>query len=348
MRLKHYPWQSKQWDRLLANLERMPHALLLGGPKGVGKRDFARALAARLLCEGERTADSACGKCIACRWFAAGTHPDLRVLAPEAAEVLEAPEHVATETPATKQKKASNQIVIDQVRQLQDFIGLGTHRRGWRLILIEPAEAMNPPSANAVLKLLEEPTPSTLFILVSNQPKQLPATLRSRCQAVVFGRPDAQHAEAWLRAAGIADPRDALALAGGYPLLAASLIALDAQREQFVAAVAAGSTADPLQLAARWEAWARGGSGAVTLAVLVEWLQRWLYDLVAYKLAGRVVYHPRQRQSIAALAQGARVEALIACYNELLRLRRVAEHPLNARLFIEDMLLRYLHGVAVA
>ncbi len=351
-----YPWQSMHWERLVTNLDRMPHALLLAGPEGIGKREFAHALAARLLCEAPRSDGFACCDCVACKWVGAGTHPDLRVLKPYAAESGAAANEPGTgaeaaETIAPKPKRSGNQIVIDQVRQLQDFVGVGTHRQGWRIIVIEPAEAMNYPSVNAILKLLEEPAPSTLFLLVSDNPRKLSATLRSRCRRIAFGKPDPEQALGWLRAKGIDDPPAALAAAGGFPLLGATLAAagVGAQREKFLAAVAAGGAGDPLQIAASWESWTRGGRGAgtaITLAILVDWLQKWLYDLVAYRLARRVFYHPARREVIAKLAEGARIGALIACYNEMLSLRRVADHPLNTRLFIEDMLLRYRRGVA--
>jgi DNA polymerase-3 subunit delta' len=109
------------------------------------------------------------------------------------------------------QEEASQQITIDQVRALDDFLHVGTHRHGARLVLLNPAEAMNRATANALLKSLEEPIASTLFILVSSEPNRLLPTIRSRCQAVPVRRPAPAVADKWLHDAGV---RDAERLAG--------------------------------------------------------------------------------------------------------------------------------------
>jgi DNA polymerase-3 subunit delta' len=343
-----YTWQSGLWANLLGNLDRLPHALLVAGPGGIGKRSFANALAARLLCERATGSAAACGQCPACLWIAAGSHPDLRLVQPQEDPAEDAGEG-AEENPPAKLKRGVRPIVIDQVRALQDFIGMSAHRRGWRVVIVEPAEAMNSAAANSILKMLEEPTPSTLFLMISDQPKRLLPTLRSRCRTVVFGKPGRAPAIDWLRGQGIEQPESELAFAGGYPLRAAEFAGsgLAAYRKQFVTGLAGGAEVDPIALAARCEAWMRGREvAALTLTVLTDWLQRWLYDLIAVCTGGSARYHPGERQILAQLAGRARIDAVIGCYNEALRFRRASEHTLNPRLFLEDMLLRYQRCVA--
>jgi DNA polymerase-3 subunit delta' len=197
-------WCLSAWEVLAARAasSSLPHALLVCGPAGLGKRVLVEAFVRARLCatpDGGR----ACGRCRACRLLAAGTHPD-RVLV-----TLE-------ENPKTHKLRA--EIVIDQIRALSARLAMASQRGGWQVAVIDPAEAMNPAAQNALLKTLEEPTPSSLIVLVSDRPWRLSATVRSRCQRVEIATPAAAQAMAWLRARGVGDGTDALlAAAGGNP-----------------------------------------------------------------------------------------------------------------------------------
>jgi DNA polymerase-3 subunit delta' len=349
------PWHETTWERLVGALERLPHALLLSGPAGSGKRIFAEALARRLLCERADGVGQACGECSSCRWFDAGNHPDFRLVVP--ASELDEPEEGSEEGDIVeavegKRKKPSQQILVDQVRALNGFVSVGTHRQGMRLILIDPAEAMNLNTANALLKLLEEPTTSTLFLLITRSPGRLLPTIRSRCQTVAFPKPVGTAARQWLAAQpGIDDPEAWLAFAGGMPLAAAALGAEGAARyrAQLIGALTDIERSDPLQTAAAWEGWLKQKADAdfvPRLSLLVGWLQKWVFDLVSWKLAGHGTFFPDAAPALDRLAERAGVADLLGFYAELGRMRRIADHPLNARLFLEDMLLRYGRAVA--
>jgi len=166
------PWHEPALRELLAQQDRLPHALLLTGPAGIGKGAFGQALAAALLCETPRNEEEpACGRCPACGWLAAGTHPDLRRLS----------RHV------DDAGKVSADIRVEQFRALAEFLTVGAHRGARRVVLIDPADALNTVTANALLKTLEEPGDGML-ILIAAAPDQLLSTIRSRCQLVPFGR----------------------------------------------------------------------------------------------------------------------------------------------------------------
>ena len=110
-------------------------------------------------------------------------------------------------------------IPIAAIRALEDFVFVGSHRNGKRVIVITEAEAMQPGRGNALLKILEEPPASVYFILVSSRPKTLLPTIRSRCRAIPFSAPTAASAQEWIAAAKL--PKDSarfLDLAGGAPL----------------------------------------------------------------------------------------------------------------------------------
>ena len=335
-----YPWQIEIWNKLFAKIGRLPYALLLAGPEGGGKQVFAQSLAARLLCEKASGSEEACGKCPSCNWFSSGNHPDFRLIEPGGDE----PEDIEAESEAATLKKKSEQIRISQVRALDGFMSIGTHRQGARVIVIRPAEAMNPATANALLKMLEEPSPSTLFILITNNRRRLLPTLLSRCQTLSFPKPSASAALAWLRESGAPHAEELLAHAGGMPL-AALAQAEDWERlEGFYRDLSQLEQAGPVTIAGRWESWLKEnkeGRSAVDKRKLVIWLQKWVFDLVMMKQSGLTVFHTHKSQGVRTAASRASISILIDCYNELVRIRAVAQHPLNPRLFLEDMLSRY-------
>lgn len=337
-------------DTLLGRgLNQVPHALLLTGPPGVGKSEFAQRFVALLLCEGITARVDACGICPACRWLAAGNHPDFRRVAPggegEPDVADEAATGATTGTTEKAKKRSVPLIKIDQIRELEDFVFMGSHRHGRRVILITQAEAMNPPAANALLKILEEPPPGVYFVLVSSKLRALLATLRSRCRVVTFSRPAPEQAVAWLNQVGLGkEGRSFLDLAGGAPLRVAQW-----KEEGQLAPMSAlidtlmTPSTDPLVLAARWDGLLKGGDGTFRVEQLVEGVQRWLFDLAQEALSGEVRYHrgwPRPR-----FDKPLSPPALLAGWQELLRFRRTSRHPLNQLLFLEDMATHTLRAL---
>jgi DNA polymerase-3 subunit delta' len=215
-----HAWNEAVFRSIAARTERLPHALLIHGMRGIGKVALAERVAQLLLCEATEPARRPCGTCDGCRWFLAGNHPDLRRLEPEA--LAPQPEPGAEEegdAPA-RRAKPSNEIKVDQVRALADFLNLRSYRGRLRVALVHPAEDMNESAANALLKGLEEPPAGAVFLLVSHRPMQLLPTIRSRCVNVPVPLPDRDVALAWLAAQGVADAARWLAYAGGAPLRA--------------------------------------------------------------------------------------------------------------------------------
>ena len=107
--------------------------------------------------------------------------------------------------------------------------------------------------------------------------------------------------------------------------------------------------AGPVTIAGRWESWLKENKEeepTIDKRTLVIWMQKWVFDLVAMNLCGQAVFHTHRLQEIRAAAERASVSALIDCYNDLLRIRAVSQHPLNPRLFLEDMLSRYARAAS--
>ena len=330
--MKPLPWHRASLEHLLAERARLPHALLVHGPAGIGKAAFARALAAGVLCESP-LAGLACGACSSCHWFSQGNHPDFREVLPEAAEEEESE---AEAQPGAKADKAKSLVIkIEQIRGVADFIALSTHRAGYRVLVLRPAEALHPAAANALLKTLEEPPPGTLIVLVSDRPARLLATLRSRCRRLALAVPPEAQALAWLREEGVAQPEVALAIAGGAPLLARDLARPEEMelRRRLLAELAKPSGADPLGFAPSVE--------RVAIERTIHWMQTWVQDLIRTRLAGEPRHHPDFKAALATRSRAADVEALFALDRELAAARRLAGHPLNPRLVVEHLLMAY-------
>lgn len=330
------------WRELLARRAQLPHALLLAGQRGIGKFELARAFAYLLLCAQPTTAGEACGSCSACTWLAQGNHPDFRLLQPEALAEADAPAAPEGDE-AAGGRKLGQQITIDQVRDLDDFLHVGTHRQGLRVILLNPAEAMNRATANALLKSLEEPPAGTLFILIASEMHRLLPTIRSRCQHIPLRRPSPELAIEWLHAAGLSEPDDWLALAGGSPLLALDLARSGERRllAAWLAAVAQGEGLDPLLAAANLDKAIRAEKRPGALKHTMDWAQQWLVDLMLTSVGLAPRYFRAQVALLRRLAALSNLQRLLAFQKMALQYKVQCEQPVNSRLFLEDFFLNY-------
>src|SRR3569623_1170567 len=179
MQAKLLPWQEETWVRLLAarRAGRLPHALLLTGPQGMGPQRLAENWMAGLLCEAPDAEGCACGVCRSCQLLAAGNHPDYRQLTP--------PEE-------------GKVIGVDQVRELIQYVALTPQYGCYKIALIHPADKLNINAANSLLKTLEEPPSLSLLILARPRPSRLPVPARSRCQLAHFPPPPVEAPAGWL------------------------------------------------------------------------------------------------------------------------------------------------------
>jgi DNA polymerase-3 subunit delta' len=335
-----YPWQESSWTQLQQLRQRMPHAILFHGAAGIGKSDFIERFAQGLLCEAVLPDGHACGQCASCGWFVQQNHPDYRRVRPEALEdepAAEGGEEGDAETKKTAKlaKAPSKDIKIEQIRNLADFMNISTHRQGLRVVVLYPAEALNMPASNALLKTLEEPPPGTVFLLASNSLDRLLPTILSRCRKFALPMPSHAEALAWLKAQGVADADSWLREQGGAPL--AAMAQAEAgnrdELEVLLQLLARPSVEGALKVADKLQ--------KVPLSAQVSWLQRWLYDLFSYKLAGNIRYYPRYQKELAGLADKIHVSKLLAAIKGANERRATSDHPLSPKLFLEDMLLDY-------
>lgn len=309
------PWLDDTWCSLAARLAagRLPHALLVAGAAGLGKRALVDAFARAILCESRDTDGHACGHCRACTLLAAGSHPD-RI-------------DVGLET--RDDGKTRSEIVVDQIRALSQRLALASQFGGRQVAVIDPADAMNTSTANALLKTLEEPTASTLIVLVADRATRLPATIRSRCQRIDVQAPPAAQAQAWLRAQGVAAAK-----------VDAALAAMLGNPGQAFAA-AQGDTLELRAACARDLAGLHRGGSALAMA------DAWVADRPAERLWHAAVV---VRDEACQLARGARgplgltdpgeIPKLAAWFAAANRAREQLDTPLRSELVVLDL----LHG----
>lgn len=332
------PWLRLPLDDLLSRRASLPHALLIHGKQGIGKTEFARAIAQSLLCESPEQG-IACGTCNACGWYREGNHPDFRELVPENLSDDDADADGSSEAAdGAKEKKKSKEIKIDQVRELSTFMTLSTHRDGFRVLVIYPAETMNLAAANALLKTLEEPPPRTVILLVTDQLARLLATIRSRCQRILLTPPTAEAALKWLATQNVLKPETALAMAGGAPLDAIQFAdrTYQTERQAFLNALT-DAQSDYVAAAQSFE--------KSDLVNIVTWLQTWVADIVIVKLAGQVRHHVDHQKEITRIAARVELPKLFRYESSLRQTRRSISHPLNARLLLEQLLISYQQAI---
>ena len=310
MSIAIYPWQQAQWRRLsiMRQQQRLPHALLLSGPDGIGLRQFALAFAMRLLCRTNKT-DKACGRCQGCRLFLADNQPDLKLIEPE---------------------KAGTAIKIAEIRALIEYAALKSFAGDHKLVIIEPADAMNRAAANALLKTLEEPPPQCRLLLLSHRPAGLPVTIRSRCQRLDFPPAFDRAALDWLRQHGPDSeaPADLLLdLSRGAPLRAAALLEDGQlqQRKQLLRDLRqlGRRGADLAGIAASWQDYGCERT-LITLLGLLEDLAR--LKLLQHKAS---LLNTDMKQDLQGLAKTLNLRSLLRNYDLVQMKYQEASGPLN-------------------
>ncbi len=320
------PWHSAYWQHWLQYMQqkRLPQALLISGKAGLGKRHLALHCAAALLCGKPDPAGHACGQCRDCRLFAAGTHPDLL---------------------SVTQQQDKTGISVDQIRRLIAQANLKPQFEGYRIIIVEPADALTANAANAFLKYLEEPTERTLVLLLTATPGKLPATLISRCQKLSLVLPDPRIACAWLKTQQpeLDDPtvKKAVHLAQGAPLQALEyavngvLAIYDRCFQDWLQL--ANQRTHAVLVAEQWQKWPD--------QPILSWLAAWLIDLLkcCYQANPQQLSNPCLYKSLVDLSRRPlNRQKLYTLYDLVLESIGREHSPINKQLMLEVLLLQWM------
>lgn len=318
-----YPWQLGVWQGLMERRaqQRLPHAILLTGLSGLGKRHLATTLAHAMLCEMPLEDGTACGGCRSCLLLAAGSHPDYLLIEPE---------------------EEGKGIGIDKIRALSEFQSLGSQYGRGRVVQLQPADALNPNSANALLKTLEEPSGNTTLLLSTDRPLSLLATIRSRCQQIALRPALGSEANAWLRSqsqhAEFYDD-SLLKMSGGAPLRALHWAASGEikWREERCAELVALER-DEHSAVKLAQGWFEIGSERI-----LPWFYGMVLDLLRLKQVPQAAPHanPRLQQQLHHLADRVDLDFLQALAERMQEWMRSMRGQLNQQLLLEELLLTW-------
>ncbi len=198
----------KEMIRKILNTGRLSKSYIFYGPEGVGKDAMAIEFAKAINCLSKTTVP--CDVCSNCRQFGALTHPDFRLIYPTSSKEQEKDFSQKLKLKAKDPyfplaKNSMAKILIDNTRELKQFVSLKIYSANYRVILISEADRMTEQAANSILKLLEEPPEKTVLILTTSRLNQLLPTIISRCQIIKFSPLSANDIRAKLVRRGIDD-----------------------------------------------------------------------------------------------------------------------------------------------
>ena len=317
-----YPWQKNVWDALTGRFPKMGHGLLFYGKKGCGKDAFAQYFLAWILCQNRQLKNQPCGECGSCQWLKSDTHPNYV--------------HITTDE---DNKKQNAKIKIDKIRDLQPFVKQTVD--GWRVVVIEPAEALNTASANALLKTLEEPGDRTVIILLAEHYLKLPATIRSRLQHFALDRISAEQAEAYLQQnlpdADLQMQQLLMNLSNQMPLQAIELARSEwiNLRQDFVNdwQKLVKQKNMPMAIATKW-------NKALSFSDFSQMFEYLLSDLICVKLNQAI---KNLDLNFSDLPDQYNLESLFAIYTELQQSKKFIEQNVQANLVVDQLSIKLMN-----
>ncbi len=318
------PWQVDQWQQLYnyKNQNRIPQALLISGPEGLGKINLAEIFAYSLLCLEPKDNGINCGNCAPCLLLKADTHPDFIKLTPE---------------------EIGKAITVGQIRNLLTQLILKPQFDTHRVVIIHPAEQLNNSSANAFLKYLEEPTERTSIILVSNNPSNIPTTILSRCQRLNILRPDKNKVIEWLitqnHQLSTTEAEILQHLAQGSPFQALELSKngiLPLRNECFKAWLEiAKQSQHPIVIAEKWH--------KLQSPSILNWITTWIIDIIkcSYQINTASLYNPDLKKPLMYLATKIKLIDIFKLYDLVLLSKQRTETQINKQSMLEEILIEW-------
>lgn len=329
-----YVWQQDLWQHLQQRYPNIGHALLFYGKKGCGKEAFTKNFIAWILCE-QKQADQACGCCQSCVWLESEIHPHLMLIQPEEAEQKDKND---------SKSKASSKIKIEKIREILPFVNQTLE--GWRIILIDPAEAMNIAASNALLKTLEEPSERVILILLAEHYLKIPATIRSRTQHFALDRISTQQAMSYLQQHFSQQQQSMtpeklqilLNLSENMPLSAIQLAesVWFEHRQSFIDDwIKLLKQKDmPMSYAQKWQK-------ALNFAEFNMLLEFMVNDLIRYKL-NQPIYN-QDLQHLEQLISQLSLEYLFDFYQYIQSSKQAVEQNVQTQLFVENYFIRLMN-----
>lgn len=318
-----FPWQQNVWDTLTGRFPQLGHGLLFYGKKGCGKEAFTQYFLAWILCQQRHLRNAPCGECGSCQWLKSDTHPNYV--------------YISTDE---DNKKQNAKIKIEKIRDLLPFVQQTVD--GWRVIVIEPAEALNTASANALLKTLEEPGDRVVIILLAEHYLKLPATIRSRLQHFALDRISAEQTQNYLSAHLAAELTPTqfqllLNLSNDMPLQALELAQSDwlNLRQDFLNDWQKLVTDKnmPMAIATKWQK-------ALAFDDFSRMYEYLLADLICVKLSQPIKNIDLQ---LVQLAEHYSLEKLFDLYSDLQQSKQFIEQNVQTNLVLDQLCIKLMN-----
>ena len=327
--LQDIPWSDDVWQGLIDRYHGagLPHASLLLGNEGTGKRPLAFRLAKFLLCKAvdkkESRRASYCNECRSCQLIDAGSHPDYFICDQEA---------------------KGKQIKVDRVRELNEFLAKTPQISACQVVQVYPVEAMNTNASNALLKTLEEPAGESYLLLMAERLGSVLPTIRSRTQRISLHPPTSEQALSWLTQqmpnTSTEDLNQALRQCGGGPLKAQAwlregLLAQDAAYVSLMQGWLAGQK--QLQDTSK-------GLAKFDLADTINWWTGLSLDIMKLGMGAEIhqLNHPQQAewlQELTAIVSRLKLLTLQQKLQEVAGRLAAGQGNYNASLLLESILL---------
>lgn len=293
------------------------HAYLFYGPNGIGKKKMADAFIRALNCS--HLPDDFCGQCVSCKKIYKGNHPDIHWIVPD-----------------------GKSVKIDQIRQLKKKVSLKPREALYQVFILDVTGMITAEAANSLLKVLEEPPPATVFILLSENPGSLPPTIVSRCQLFQLKRLDRESMSKlldMLPGADITSRERMVTLAEGIPGRALSMTDISPWLELYkeaadvLSALTEGDGAG--MLAGRL-------AGKENLTGILDTLLALLRDLLVMQSTGEqsLLLYQEHMDVIKSFTDKWHEEVTMIAINEIITLQKTIRSPVNVRLALELTLRR--------
>ena len=317
-----YPWQQTVWDTLTGRFPKLGHGLLFYGKKGCGKEAFAQYFLAWILCANRHANNAPCGECGSCLWLKSDTHPNYV--------------HISTDE---ENKKQNAKIKIEKIRDLLPFVQQTVD--DWRVIVIEPAEALNMSSANALLKTLEEPGDRVVIILLADHYLKLPATIRSRLQHFALDRISEVQAGEYLSEhlpeLNQTQKQLLLNLSNQMPLQAMQLAQAEwlNKRQEFLNdwQKLVMQKNMPMAIATKW-------NKALNFSDFAQMFEYLLSDLICVKLNQQV---KNPDLDLSVLSEQYTLEFLFTIYSDLQQSKRFIEQNVQSNLVLDQLCIKLMN-----
>jgi DNA polymerase III subunit delta' len=316
-----YPWQEKDYivfDGLTNNL---PHALLLSANTFCGQGALVKSYTMRLLCEAPKSQElggdvvkRACGECQSCTLFINNSHPDYYLLTPDLEE-------------------SKKNISVDIIRSMVEFLALTPHISSKKIVVLPNTDWLNISSANALLKTLEEPPTYVTFVLQTTNLSNVLPTIKSRCYKYTLKQPEFSVSLNYLERLDVENPKFWLTYYDNAPLFE---LEINQKQLQILVDTLLKPSIDNV-----FAACTEFDGKKVNFGFVLEFLSKWLQDLVASKLNSDLKYFVDYHESINKLSMQLQLERAFFLHDQINFLLNWSTHPLNYKLQLENLLLQY-------